>query len=91
MNQPSSKPKVAFNWSGGKDSALALYHLLQSGEYEVNRLLTTLSAQYERISMHGVRQELLRAQAEALGLHLREIMLPEAPDIRAGRAQQEQS
>lgn len=81
-----SKTKIAFNWSGGKDSALALHYLLQSGEYAIDTLLTTLSEQHERISMHGVRRSLLQAQAKALGLPLREIMLPEAPDMSAYNA-----
>lgn len=65
------------NWSGGKDSALALYKLSQGKEYNVKCLLTTLNAEYKRVSMHGVRQELLQQQAASIGLPLVECFLPE--------------
>ena len=65
-----SKEKVIFCWSGGKDSALALYTVLQENNYEVIALLTTLNAQFKRVSMHGVREELLDKQAESIGLPL---------------------
>lgn len=65
-------------WSGGKDSAVALHRLQQDGRYEVAGLLTTLTEGYNRISMHGVREELLRAQAEALGLKLYPVWIPQA-------------
>jgi uncharacterized protein (TIGR00290 family) len=64
------KAKAIFCWSGGKDSALALYKIIQEGEYEVVALLTTLNATYQRVSMHGVREELLVKQAESIGLPL---------------------
>lgn len=64
------KPKVIFCWSGGKDSALALYKVLQENKFEIIALLTTLSAQFKRISMHGVREELLDMQAASIGLPL---------------------
>jgi len=64
------KPKAIFCWSGGKDSALALYKVLQENKVEVVALLTTLNAQFKRISMHGVREELLDEQALAIGLPL---------------------
>lgn len=63
-------------WSGGKDSAVALYRLQQDGRYEVTGLLTTLTEGYDRISMHGVRRELLEAQADALGLKLYPVLIP---------------
>ncbi len=69
--------KAIFNWSGGKDSSLALYHVLQSGAYSIEMLLTTLNSQYNRISMHGVRAELLRQQVQSLGFNLTELNLPE--------------
>ena len=47
---------VLLNWSGGKDSALALYHLLQDSRYAVAHLLTSVNAHYQRVSMHGVRE-----------------------------------
>lgn len=71
------KPKIVMNWSGGKDSALALRAVQQAGELEVVALLTTVNEAYGRISMHGVRESLLEAQAEALGLPLVKAYLPE--------------
>jgi diphthamide synthase (EF-2-diphthine--ammonia ligase) len=49
--------KAVFNWSGGKDSALCLYKILQERHYEIISLLTTISQPYQRISMHGVKVE----------------------------------
>jgi uncharacterized protein (TIGR00290 family) len=69
--------RVALSWSGGKDSALALWALRQEG-IEPAALLTTLTEDYDRISMHGVRGELLRAQAAATGVELVEIGIPAA-------------
>lgn len=63
-------------WSGGKDSAVALYRLQQEGRYEVRGLLTTVTEGYDRISMHGVRDALLQAQADALGLPLYRVWIP---------------
>ena len=65
-----------FCWSGGKDSALALYDLLAAGTHNVTALLTTVTAGYDRISMHGVRRALLAAQAAAIGLPVREVVIP---------------
>ena len=62
--------KAFFNWSGGKDSALALYEVLQNSSFDVKYLLTNLSAEHNRISMHGVRFELLQLQAKSIGLPL---------------------
>ncbi len=73
--------KSIFNWSGGKDSALALHHILQEQQYEVTTLLTSVNAEFQRISMHGVRRELLHLQAKAIGLPVKEILLPEMPDM----------
>lgn len=69
------------NWSGGKDSALALHKILQANEFEVKYLLTSVNAHWQRISMHGVRRELLKKQAEAVGIELVEILLPEMPSM----------
>lgn len=69
--------KAVMNWSGGKDSAMALYKVLQDGELEVKYLLTTINEHRQRISMHGVRRELLKMQAEMIGIELIEVMLPE--------------
>jgi len=67
------------NWSGGKDSALCLYKILQDDKYNVTHLLTSVNAAHNRVSMHGVRRELLVKQAEAIGLPLETIELPEQP------------
>lgn len=64
------KPKAIFSWSGGKDSALALYKVLNDNKYEVIALLTTLNSEFNRVSMHGVREELLDQQATSIGLPL---------------------
>ena len=72
---PDRQP-VVFSWSGGKDSALALYELQKSDRYEIVALLTTVADQYRRVSHHGVREELLDAQADAIGLPLDKLYLP---------------
>jgi len=66
---------LILSWSGGKDSTLALAALRASGEHDPIVLLTSVTAGYDRISIHGVRRELLRAQAAALGLPLHEFEL----------------
>lgn len=71
------KPKAIMNWSGGKDSAMALHAVLQADEFEVVGLLTTVNEVYGRVSMHGVRESLLEQQARSLGLPLIKIPLPE--------------
>lgn len=73
-----TRPKLVMCWSGGKDSALALRRLQQEGVYEVAGLLTTVTRGWDRISMHGVRDALLTAQAEALGLPLHRVWIPQA-------------
>jgi len=72
---------VAFNWSGGKDSTLALHYLLLEKQYKVDCLVTTINDAYNRIAMHGVREELLVTQAKHLGIPLHQIRLPEMPDM----------
>jgi uncharacterized protein (TIGR00290 family) len=70
------KEQVVMSWSGGKDSAMALQELLRSTEYEVIELMTSVSEEFRRISHHGVREELLEAQAAAIGLPLKKVYLP---------------
>ncbi|HET8924320.1 MAG TPA: diphthine--ammonia ligase [Candidatus Acidoferrum sp.] len=72
---PSQEP-ILFCWSGGKDSAMALFTLLQQPDVHVVALLTTVTEGYERISMHGVRRELLQRQGESIGLPLHEVRIP---------------
>jgi uncharacterized protein (TIGR00290 family) len=69
------------NWSGGKDSALCLYKSLQSKQYTITDLLTSVNTAHDRISMHGVRRSLLEAQASAIGIPLQTIELPEQPGM----------
>ena len=76
-----NKIKAIFNWSGGKDSALALYHVLKEGKFDIDALMTTVNSKYNRISMHGVRNELLYAQGESIGIPIKEIRLPETPSM----------
>ena len=68
---------VVLSWSGGKDSALALWTMREQG-VEPTALLTTLTEDYDRISMHAVRRELLEAQAAAVGVPLVEVLIPAA-------------
>lgn len=70
------KTPITVSWSGGKDSAYALYHLLQSGEYEVKSLHTVFDADLKRVGLHGVPEHLIIAQAEALDIPLEKIYLP---------------
>lgn len=74
--------KAFFNWSGGKDSALALYHAQKDNQYSIEKLLTNINGKHRRISMHGVREELLEKQAEAIGLPLQKNILPEEPSMQ---------
>jgi len=67
---------IFLSWSGGKDSALALYEIQKAGTHSVAALLTTITEDYDRISMHGVRRALLEQQAEALGLPLKKVFVP---------------
>jgi uncharacterized protein (TIGR00290 family) len=68
--------RVLLSWSGGKDSALALYEMSRGRKYKVTALLTTLTQDFGRISMHGVRRSLLDAQASSLGLPVEEVWIP---------------
>ena len=72
---PSLEP-VLFCWSGGKDSAMALHALLLRKDVKVVALLTTVTEDFDRVSMHGVRRELLQRQAESIGLPLHEVRIP---------------
>ena len=68
---------LACSWSGGKDSALALHELIRSKEHEVATLLTTVTEEYDRVTMHGVRSELIRQQALSIGIPLVEVRISE--------------
>ncbi len=70
------KKKLLVSWSSGKDSAWTLDVLRRADEYEVVGLLTTINAEFDRVAMHGVRRELLEAQAAAARLPLWDVPLP---------------
>jgi uncharacterized protein (TIGR00290 family) len=87
---PLPRTSFALSWSGGKDSALTLWTLRRQG-LEPEALITTVTDAYDRVSMHGVRRELLARQVEALGIPLVEIVIPPgcpnaAYDARMARA-----
>jgi uncharacterized protein (TIGR00290 family) len=63
-----SKPKALISWSSGKDSAFSLYEVRRAGEFEVVGALTTVTENLGRVSVHGAREEILRAQLAAAGL-----------------------
>ena len=67
--------RILVSWSGGKDSAIALAEVLKDGRYEISALLTTVTRDYNRISMHGVRQILLKQQAKSAGIDLEEVFI----------------
>ncbi len=86
----AEKAKAWVAWSSGKDSLWALHCIRRSAEIEVAGLLTTVTESYGRVSMHGVREVLLHAQAAALGLPLHTVLIPtpcseEAYDVLMGR------
>ena len=64
------------NWSSGKDAALAYFFLKKDTEYHVSKLVTTLNKDVGRVSMHGLQETLLEAQAKSMGLALQKIYLP---------------
>lgn len=77
----AQKPKTYFNWSSGKDSALALHYLLKQGHHDIDRLLTTVNAHYNRVSMHGLPRNVLEAQAASVGIPLDILEVPEKPSM----------
>ncbi|HSP13894.1 MAG TPA: ATP-binding protein [Thermoanaerobaculia bacterium] len=68
--------RTILSWSSGKDSAWSLHVLRSGGEFDVVALLTTVTGAFDRVAMHGVRRELLQAQADAAGLPLWELEIP---------------
>jgi uncharacterized protein (TIGR00290 family) len=67
--------RAILTWSGGKDSLMALYELQKVGNYEISALLTAVTKDYDRISMHGVRRSLLEQQADSLGYPLEQVLI----------------
>ncbi len=76
MSEALVMEDVLFCWSGGKDSAMALHALRAARDCRITALLTTITEEYDRISMHGVRRALLERQAESLGLPLHAVLIP---------------
>ncbi len=72
------REKVLFSWSGGKESAFALYKIKKSPDYEIAALLTTVTEGYDRVSMHGIRKVLLERQADSLGYALKKVLIPKS-------------
>jgi uncharacterized protein (TIGR00290 family) len=70
------RPKALISWSSGKDSAFALHEVRLSGEFDVVGALTSVTETFGRVSIHGVRQEILQAQCEAAGLPSRIVPIP---------------
>jgi len=68
--------KILVSWSSGKDSAWMLHILQQTHPGQVHGLLTTVNGAFDRVAMHGVRREVLEAQARAAGLPLHQVALP---------------
>jgi uncharacterized protein (TIGR00290 family) len=69
------KQKTILSWSGGKESAIALYEIQKGKDYKVASLLTNITEDYDRVCMHGIRRILLEQQAESLGLPLYKIFI----------------
>ncbi len=75
--------KIIVAWSGGKDSASALLEITRQAKYEVVALLAVVTNPYERVSMHGVRKELLASQAKSLGYPLIEVSIPPVASLES--------
>jgi len=69
------KKNVLISWSGGKDSSLALYEIQKSRDYEITALITTVTSDYDRVSMHGLRTNLLDEQVNSLDIPLEKVFI----------------
>ncbi|CAM3576556.1 adenine nucleotide alpha hydrolase [Zobellia roscoffensis] len=83
------KRKTYFNWSTGKDASLALYHLQKDSNYDIDQLVTSINSHHDRVSMHGLRRELLLKQIQEIGLPVTTIELPEEPTMEVYNTQME--
>ncbi|MFA9409025.1 MAG: ATP-binding protein, partial [Candidatus Dadabacteria bacterium] len=70
----NNERQVLFSWSGGKDSSLALHEIQKNQKYEITALITTVTADYDRVSMHGLRTSLLEEQARNLDIPLQKVL-----------------
>ena len=70
------QPKALISWSSGKDSAFALHEVRRAGEFDVVGALTTVTETFGRVSIHGVRREILLAQCQAAGLPAHIVPIP---------------
>ena len=86
-----SANKTVFHWSSGKDSALALYYLLNDSTYQTDHLVTSVNDHYERVTMHGTPLRLLEAQFESIGLKNSLIRLPLSPSMDVYEQEMEKS
>jgi uncharacterized protein (TIGR00290 family) len=77
---PDLRKPVVMSWSGGKDSCMALYDIMRGSAFRVEALLTTVTRDYDRISMHGVRAKLLERQAACLGIPLHRVFISKGAD-----------
>lgn len=76
MRSSLTRKKAIVSWSSGKDSAMSLYNILQKKEFDILAIVTTVTDTFHRVSMHGVREELLNQQSNSLGLHLEKVEIP---------------
>src|SRR4051794_17273807 len=74
----NTRPPAVMSWSGGKDSALALWRLRQTSEFDLRAVLTTVTEGYDRISMHAIRETILAQQASEIGVPV--VRMPIPPD-----------
>jgi uncharacterized protein (TIGR00290 family) len=72
---------IILNWSSGKDASFAYFLLKKEGKYNISSLLTSISAQFDRVSMHGTRVEILEKQSELMQIPLEKILVPENADM----------
>lgn len=76
---PKEKERIVLSWSGGKDSAMALWELRRQGAYDVTALVSVMTEEDDRITMHGITRCLLEQQAAAIGLPLELVYVPRHP------------
>lgn len=71
----NNERQILFSWSGGKDSSLALYEIQKNQNYKIAALITTVTADYDRVSMHGLRTSLLDEQVESINIPLEKVLI----------------